>query len=416
MRAEIVAVGTELLLGQIANTNARWISERLAEIGIDVLHHQVVGDNHERVVEAIRLASSRSDVVIVSGGLGPTQDDLTRPALAEAAGAELVRVSEIETALRGRFLVRGRQMSDTNLAQADVPVGGRYIAPERGTAPGLVVSVGAATVYALPGVPVEMREMMEGTVLPELAALAGPSSLVSRTLRCYGLAESKISELLDDLYHGSSNPTVAYLAGGGEVQVRLTAKAAMHAEAEALLDPLEAEVRERLGDHVYGTGEASLEAVVVSLLAERSMKLAAAESLTGGGFGARITAVPGASEVFLGSAVTYGPEAKRSLLRVSVETLDGPGPVSRECALEMAAGARRLFHADVAAALTGAAGPEPHGGAEPGQVWVAVDAEGTSHAVGFRWPGDRDLVRRFAEQAALDLVRRHLLGLALPAR
>jgi nicotinamide-nucleotide amidase len=414
VRAEVVAVGTELLLGQIANTNAAWISERLAELGVDVLHHQAVGDNHGRVVEAIGLAASRSDVVIVSGGLGPTQDDLTRPALAEAAGARLVRVPEIEALLRERFEIRGREMSDTNLEQADVPEGGRFIAPETGTAPGLVVTVGGATVYALPGVPAEMREMMEGTVLPELRVLVGPATLASRTLRCYGLAESKIAELLDDLYRGSSNPTVAYLAGGGEVHVRLSAKAEDIAAAEAMLDPLEAEVRARLGDPVYGTGPDPLEAVVVRLLAEQGATLAAAESLSGGGFGARITAVPGASEVFLGSAVTYALEAKRQILGVSVSTLDGPGPASRGCALEMAAGARRLFGSDVAVALTGAAGPEPHGNAEPGQVWVALDAEGTSHAVGFRWPGDRDLIRRFAEQAALDLVRRKVLGLPLP--
>ncbi|HLA93665.1 MAG TPA: competence/damage-inducible protein A [Actinomycetota bacterium] len=414
MRAEIVAVGTELLLGQIANTNAQWISEQLATMGVDVLRHQAVGDNHERVVEAIVLAASRSDVVIISGGLGPTQDDLTRPALAHAAGARLVRVPQIEQALRERFRMLGRPMSDSNLAQADVPEGGRFIAPERGTAPGLVVRIEGATVYALPGVPIEMREMMQGTVLPEVGALAGPSSLVSRTLRCYGLAESLISELLDDLYRRSSNPTVAYLAGGGEVHVRLTAKAETAAEGQSLLDPLEAQVRERLGDHVYGTGEVPLEGVVLRLLADRGMRLAAAESLTGGGFGARMTAVAGASEVFLGSAVTYTVESKRSLLGVSAETLDGPGPVSRECALEMAAGARRLFGADVAAAITGAAGPETHGGAEPGQVWVALDAGDVLHALGFRWPGDRELVRRFAEQAALDLVRRHALGLPLP--
>ena len=214
MRAEIVAVGTELLIGQIANTNARWMSERLAELGIDVLHHQVVGDNADRIVGAIALAASRADVVIVTGGLGPTQDDVTRPALARAAGAGLVRRAEIEDALRERFRVRGREMPASNLAQAEVPEGGRYIAPERGTAPGLVVSVGGVTVYALPGVPSEMREMMDGTVLPELSALVGSVSLVSRTLRCYGLAESRISELLDDLFHASSNPTVAYLAGG----------------------------------------------------------------------------------------------------------------------------------------------------------------------------------------------------------
>ena len=413
MRAEIVAVGTELLIGQIANTNAQWMSERLAELGIDVLHHQAVGDNADRIVGAIALAASRADVVIVTGGLGPTQDDVTRPALARAAGASLVRHPEIEDALRERFRVRRREMPASNLAQADVPEGGRYITPERGTAPGLVVSVGGVTVYAVPGVPSEMREMLEGTILPELSALVGSVSIVSRTLRCYGLAESRVSELLDDLFHGSSNPTVAYLAGGGEVHVRLTAKGSA-AGAEALLDPLEERVRERLGDHVYGTGDDPLEVVVGHLLGERTLTIACAESLTGGGLGERITAVAGASSYFLGSAVTYSTDAKREILGVSSSTLDGPGPVSRACAAEMASGARRVFGADIAVALTGAAGPEPHAGAEPGQVWIALDAEGAAHQDGFRWPYDRELVRRFSELAALDLVRRHLLGLPLP--
>jgi nicotinamide-nucleotide amidase len=412
VRAEIVAVGTELLIGQIDNTNARWMSEHLAGLGIDVLHHQVVGDNEPRIVEAIGLAASRADVVIVTGGLGPTQDDVTRPALAQAAGARLVRSSDIEEALRDRFRVRGREMPASNLSQADVPEGGRSITPGRGTAPGLVVTIGGATVYAIPGVPSEMREMMEGTILPELSVLAGPASLVSRTLRVYGLAESRISELLDELFHASSNPTVAYLAGGGEVHVRLTAKGSP-AEANALLDPLEERVRERLGDHVYGSGDEALEVVTGRLLAEGGLTIACAESLTGGGLGERITAVPGASAYFLGSAVTYSIEAKRSLLGVSRATLDGPGPVSRECAAEMASGARRVFGADLAVALTGAAGPERHGRADPGQVWIGFEAEGAAHQQGFRWPNDRELVRRFSELAALDLVRRYVLGLRL---
>lgn len=414
MRAEVVGVGTEILLGQIANTNARWISERLAEIGVDVLHHQAVGDNVRRIVDALRLAAARADVVIVTGGLGPTQDDLTRGALAEAADWQLVRRPEIEAALREKFRIRGREMPDSNLAQADVPEGGRYIAPARGTAPGLVVAVGGTTVYALPGVPAEMREMMVGTVLPELSELAGPAALVSRTLRCYGLAESRIAELLDDLYRSSTNPTVAYLAGGGEVHVRLTAKATSADGARELLEPFERTVRERLGDHVYGTGEDSLEVVVGRILAERGLTIACAESLTGGGLGARISSVPGASAYFVGSAVAYSAGSKRSVLGVSATTLEGPGPASRACAAEMAAGARRVYGADVGIALTGAAGPEPHAGAEPGQVWVALDADGVAHQHGFRWPFERESVRRFAEQAGLDLVRRHVLGLPLP--
>ncbi|HEX5903193.1 MAG TPA: competence/damage-inducible protein A [Actinomycetota bacterium] len=414
MRAEIVAVGTELLLGQIANTNAAWLSERFAEIGVDVLRHQVVGDNEERIGEAIATAASRSDVVVVMGGLGPTQDDITRPVLARVAGAELVRHPEIERELRDRFRVRGREMPEANLAQADVPEGARYITPERGTAPGLIVEVGTTRVYALPGVPAEMREMAEGVVLPELAERGGPAALVSHTLRCYGLAESRIAELLEDQFRGSSNPTVAYLAGGGEVHVRLTAKAGSRPEAESLLEPFERTARERLGDHVYGVDDESLESVMGRLLLERGATLACAESLTGGGLGERITAVPGASAYFLGSAVTYSLEAKRSVLGVSDATLQGPGPVSPECAAEMAAGARRVFGADIAAALTGVAGPDAHGGAEAGQVWIALDAEARSHQHGFRWPFDRELVRRFSELAALDLVRRHLLGLSLP--
>jgi nicotinamide-nucleotide amidase len=414
VRTEIVAVGTELLLGQIDNTNARWISERLAEIGVDVLRHLVVGDNQDRMVRDLRAAAARSDVVIVTGGLGPTQDDVTRPALAAAAGVRLVRRPEIEVRLRERWAATGREMPEANLLQADVPEGGRSITPIRGTAPGLVVEVEGATVYALPGVPAEMREMMQGTVLPELAARVGPSALVSRTLRCVGMAESRIAELLDDLFHGSANPTVAYLAGRGEVRVRLTAKADTREAAERLIAPLSREVAARLGDVVYGTGDEELEAVVGRMLLDAGLTLAAAESLTGGSLAARITSVPGASAYFLGSAVTYDVDAKRTLLGVSARTLREDGPVSRACATEMATGARRLFGADVAVGLTGAAGPEPHGGAEPGRVWVALETTGERHQRGLRWPGDRELVRRFAEQAALDLVRRHLAGLPLP--
>lgn len=415
MRAEILGVGTELLLGQIANTNARWISERLAEIGVDVLHHEVVGDNFERIVESFRLGLSRADVIIATGGLGPTQDDITRPALAAAAGVALVRLPAIEERLRARWAATGREMPESNLVQADVPQGGREIAPVRGTAPGLVVQIGDGRVYALPGVPAEMIEMMEGTVLPELSALAGPSTVVSRSLRCVGMAESKIADLLDDLFHGSTNPTVAYLAGGGEVKVRLTAKASTPEEAAALIDPVAEEAARRLGDVVFSTTGASLEEAVGELLRGSGLTLCCAESLTGGGLGARITSVPGASSYFLGAAVAYSAAAKRAVLGVSRETLEGPGPVSRECAAEMASGARRLFGADLAVALTGAAGPEAHAGAPAGEVWVALEGEGVLHQRNIRWPGDRAFVRRLAEQSGLDLVRRHLSGLTLPA-
>ena len=414
MNAEIIGVGTELLLGQIANSNAQWMSERLAEIGVDVLHHQVVGDNVDRIVEAFRLALSRADVVIATGGLGPTQDDVTRDAFAAVVGARLVRRPEIEEMLRERFARAGREMPESNLLQADIPEGGRFIRPERGTAPGLVVEVDGRRIYALPGVPAEMREMMEGTVLPEVAALAGPAALLSRTLRCTGIAESKVAELLDDLFHGTTNPTVAYLAGGGEVKVRLTAKAATREETEALIAPIADEVARRLGDFVFSTRDGSIEQAVGRLLRAAGKTLACAESLTGGELGARITSVPGASDYFLGSAVCYTEASKREVLGVSQATLDGPGTVSSECAGEMASGARRLFGADLAVALTGAAGPDAHGGVEPGRVWIAIEGEDVSHRRPLRAPGDRDMVRRWAEQAALDLLRRHLEGKPLP--
>ena len=416
MRAEVVAVGSELLLGQIANTNARWMSERLAAIGADVLHHQAVGDNLERIVEAIRLAASRSDVVILTGGLGPTQDDITRDALGVVVGTPMVRHPELEELLREKFRSFGRrEMPESNLRQADVPEGVRYIAPSRGTAPGLVADLPSGVrVYAVPGVPEEMVEMMEGTILPELAA-RGTAVVRSKVLRCAGIGESALAERVDDLFTGSANPTIAFLASSGEVKVRITAKAATAEEADALIEPVAEEVRRRIGDEVFTSEDESLEEAVVRLLSASRKTLACAESLTGGGVGARITSVPGSSDVFAGSAVVYRNEAKASLLGVSRATLDGPGPVSEACALEMAAGTRKVYDTDLGLSLTGAAGPEPHGGAPPGEIWVALDGDDVTHARGFRVPGERDRVRRWAEQAALDLVRRYLEGRPLPA-
>lgn len=414
MRAEVVAVGTELLLGQITNTNARWIGERLAAIGVDVLHHQTVGDNVPRIAAAIRLALSRADAVIVTGGLGPTQDDVTRAGLAEVAGAALERRPELEEMIRARFARAGREMPVTNLLQADLPAGGRAIVPERGTAPGIVIEIDGRRLYALPGVPVEMEEMMEGTVLPELTAAAGPATILSRTVRCAGIAESRVAELLDDLFHASSNPTVAYLAGGGEVRVRLTAKAATVEDAGVLLAPLIGKVVARVGDFVTSTSDEELEEVVGRLLRAAGKTIACAESLTAGGLSARLARVPGASDYLLGSAVVYRAAAKRDLLGVSERTIEDVGVVSREGAAEMAAGARRLFGADVAVSLTGAAGPEEHDGAPPGTLWLGLDTGEVVHQRRVRAPGHRAMVVRWAEQAALDLVRRHLESRPLP--
>lgn len=416
MNAEIVGVGTELLLGQIANTNARWMSEHLAAIGVDVLHHQVVGDNLDRIVEALGNAAGRADVVLVTGGLGPTEDDITRDALAELLGVELEFHPEIESMLRARFASIGSDaMPENNLRQAGVPKGARYVMPLRGTAPGIVAELGDGTrVYAMAGVPLEMVEVMEGTVLPELAAAAGPSTLVSTVLRCTGIGESRVAEVLADLFEASSNPSVAYLATGGEVKVRVSAKAATRPRADALIAPLADEVLRRLGDVVFSKTDESLAEAVGRLLRSSRRTLCFAESLTGGGLGARITSVPGSSEYFAGSAVVYTAEAKERILGVSHETIASSGVVSEACAREMAARARKAFGSDVALAVTGSAGPDRHGNAEPGTVWLALDAGDLTHARLLRAPGERDRVRRWTEQAGLDLVRRYLEGAALP--
>lgn len=416
MRVETVAVGTELLLGQITDTNAQWMGERLAAIGADVLHHDVVGDNLDRIVETLRLAASRADVVLVCGGLGPTEDDITRDAIAVVADRPLVFHDELEAMLREKFTrwSSAGAMPESNLRQAYVPEGARWIVPDRGTAPGLIVDLADdVPVYAMPGVPDEMREMMEGTVLPELRARAG-GAIVSRVLRVAGMGESAVAERLADLFAASANPSVAYLASMGEVKVRLTAKAATADEASSLLAPLAEEVAIRLGDVVFTTEDGSLEQVVVRLLGERGVSLACAESLTGGGVGERLTSVAGASASFRGSAVVYTREMKQRVLGVPDEALVD-GTVTEACALAMARGARELFGADLALALTGAAGPEPHDGAPPGTIWVAIVGDDVEHARGFLSRGERDRVRRWAEQGGLDLVRRHLQGVALPA-
>lgn len=410
MRAEIVGVGTEILLGQIANTNAQWMSQRLAEIGIDVLHHQVVGDNVPRIAEAVSLAASRTDAVLLTGGLGPTGDDVTREAVAAAAGVRLIRDPEIEAYLRDKFDRMQREMPESNLVQADVPEGARYILPERGTAPGLVLELAGGTrLYAVPGVPAEMREMMEGTILPELRSQVGPAGIVSRVLKVVGVPEARVGELLDDVFRSSSNPTVAYLASAGEVRVRVTAKAGSPEEAAALIEPVEREIRSRLADRVFGTDAEELEGVVGRLLRERGLTVAVAESVTGGGLTSRIVNVPDSSTYFVGGIVAYSPEAKSNLLGVSKETLEGPGMVSEACALEMARGVRSVFGAALGVSTTGVAGPEPLEGHPPGEVWVALSRNGGDESRRFVAPGDRDQVRRWAEQTALDLVRRALL-------
>jgi nicotinamide-nucleotide amidase len=407
VRCEIIGVGTELLLGQIVNTNAAWIGQRLADVGWDCLRHTVVGDNTQRIADTITEALGRADAVILTGGLGPTQDDVTREALAAVAGVPLVRQPELETWLRERFARMGvRRMAEMNLRQADVPSGARTIDNPRGTAPGLIVEVGGKPVYAVPG-------MLERVVLPDLAARAGEGrAIVSRTLRTAGVGESRLAERLTPLWDdaGAGKVTMAYLASPGEVRVRLTAVGATREEALAEIAPVEARVREELGEIVYGTDDETLEAVVGRLLRERGLTLATAESLTGGLVGGRITGHPGASDYYLGGVVAYATDAKASQLGVDRALLEADGPVSEPVAAAMASGARKAFGADLGLAATGVAGPTEQSGRPVGTLCLGVaDAAGTATRT-LTAPGDRTQVRLWTSSVALDLLRRRLEG------
>jgi nicotinamide-nucleotide amidase len=413
VRCEIVAVGTELLLGQIVNGNAAWIGQRLADVGWDCLRHTAVGDNQGRIADAIREALGRADAVVVTGGIGPTQDDVTREAIAAVAGVPLERRADLEEALRRRFASFGvARMAEMNLRQADVPRGGRSIDNPRGTAPGLLVEVGGKPVYAVPGVPREMEGMLERAVLPDLAQRAGEGrAIVSRTLRTAGIGESRVAEMLTPLWDAAGGAvTMAYLASPGEVRVRLTAVAPTREQALHQIAPVEEAVRAQLGVAVYGLDEERLEQTVVRLLGEAGLTLATAESLTGGLIGGRVTAVPGSSAVYLGGVVSYATGVKASLLGVDGALLDQHGPVSEPVASAMAAGVRRLLGAGVGLAATGVAGPQEHGGRPVGALCLAVAGEAGGTARTLRAPGDRAQVRAWTTTLALDLLRRHLEG------
>jgi nicotinamide-nucleotide amidase len=415
VRCEIIGVGTELLLGQIVNTNAAFIGQRLADVGWDVLRQTAVGDNEQRIVDAIREALGRADAAILTGGLGPTQDDVTREAVAAAAGVRLVRHADIEQWLRERFArIGAARMAQMNLKQADVPEGARVIDNPVGTAPGLIVEIDGKPVYAVPGVPREMERMIETAVLPDLAIRAGGGrAIVSRTLRTAGIGESLLAERLTPLWDSfaSGGVTMAYLASAGEVRVRLTAVGATREEALEEIAPLEAAIRAELGDAIYGLDDETLEALIGRLLVDSQRTIACAESLTGGLVGGRITSLPGSSEYYLGGVISYATEAKAAVLGVEQGLLAEHGPVSEQVAGAMAEGVRRVLGASVGLATTGVAGPSEQGGVSVGTLCLGVaDADGTATRK-LRAPGDRGQIRAWATTSALDLLRRRLGGL-----
>lgn len=409
MIVEVITVGTELLLGQIINGNAATIGEVLAVQGYDAHYQVTVGDNPERMEAAIGTALERADAVIITGGIGPTPDDLTREAICAVTGRPMRFSQEWADTLRDRFAERGWPMPSSNLRQAEYPEGAELIQNPKGTAPGLAVPHRGKWLFAIPGVPMEMLEMLTNGVIPRLRQAAGVSeTLVSRVVRTWGRSESRTAELLEDLYRASENPSLAYLASSGEIKVRITAKAPDVATAEQMIAPVSEEVCRRLGWAVFGFDDQTIEWCLLELLEGRGWTIGTAESMTAGMVAARIASMPGASRVFRGSVVSYATDLKEQLLGVDSDAL-ASGVVSAGTAVEMAEGARRTLGVDVGVGITGSAGPEPT--EEPvGVVFVGVATPEAAATRRLRMPGDRERVRTYATTAALHLARLGISG------
>ena len=408
MRCEVVAIGTELLLGQIVDTNSSWIGEQLAMAGIDSHYQTKVGDNLPRMIESIRLALSRSDAVICCGGLGPTQDDITREAIASVMGVGMVRHADIVLRIRQIFESRGRVMSDNNLLQADVPIGARTIPDQPGTAPGLICPIGDKVLYAVPGVPYEMHAMMNGTILPDLKRRAGLSAVIaSRTLRTWGHSESRLAELLApriDALQAAGNPTLAFLASGIEgIKVRITAKAADSAAVAALLGDEEARVREVLGHYVFGSDAQTMESVVLDLLRQRGLSLAIAEVTSGGIASARLSALDGDGVVFRGGVVASAGSVREQLLGVPAASVG-----TRAAAAALASAVRSRFGTDIGLATTGEHDLGKIAGTTAGTTYLGIAIGDEVRVEEVQLPGDRERVRQFSVISLLNALRLRL--------
>ena len=424
--AEIIAVGTELLLGNVVNTDARDVSIALSELGINVYYHTVVGDNPHRLRQAVEIAKGRADIIITTGGLGPTFDDLTKQTLAEAFGKKLILNEGVADQIRSFFAgfsgvnAHGannredppvRIMTENNLRQAELPEGCVIFNNGVGTAPGCAFESDGKHILMLPGPPGECRVMLNACVTPYLKKLSD-SQIYSHNIHIFGLGESAVEDKLRDLMESLHNPTLAPYAKDGEVMLRLTAKAGSKEDAERLMEPILGQVRAVLGDIIYGVDTDTLENTVIGLLNERGASLAAAESCTGGLLSKRLTDIPGASKVFLGGVVTYSEESKTSLLGIPAVLINEKGAVSREVAFAMADSVRERFGSDIGVGITGIAGPgSDSSGLPPGTVYVAVSTRDVSRCRSGGLYTDRERTRTAGATRALDMVRRLLTGL-----
>ena len=413
--AEIIAVGTELLLGNIANTNAQELSEALAGLGINVFWHTVVGDNPRRLKEALDIARKRADVIITTGGLGPTYDDLTKQTICEAFGQKLVLHQDILEDIRVFFEKNVHmKMPENNVQQAELPEGCTVFDNPVGTAPGCAFEAGGVHVLMLPGPPFEMRTMLQRHVVPYLRSISD-EVILSHDIMTFGLGESPMEELLREKMSHMENPSLATYAKPSEVRLRATAKAESAEAAEAMLAPVVAEMTAFLGDVVYGVDVSGLEEVCFRLLKEQGLTLATAESCTGGRVAERMTAMPGVSAVYRGGVVSYWSSVKADVLGVPPEILDAHGAVSEPCARAMAEGARRITGADIAVSVTGAAGPDPdERGVPVGIVYIGLATpKGTFCRALDLGKRRRDRIQDLATNHAFDVIRRYLTDLPI---
>jgi nicotinamide-nucleotide amidase len=408
---ELLSIGSELVLGQTLDTNAHWLSGQLAALGLPVTWRTTVADDLPELTEAIRAASRRADVVIASGGLGPTRDDMTRDALAAAAGVALRRDDAAFEHIAALFRRWGRPMPRQNEVQAMIPLGGEAIPNPNGTAPGIAIKIGRAMVYAMPGVPREMTAMFHEWLSPRLAALAGGAAVIERRLHCFGAGESLVGERIHDLMDPARRPRVGTTVSGGLVTIRIVSRADNRDEARAQLVPTEVEVRERLGSLVFGSDDETLESVVVGLLKTQRKTLAVAESVTGGLIADKLTDVPGVSGNLLEGVVAYSNAAKTDLLGVPAALFETVGAVSEPVAKAMAEGVRRRAQADLALSTTGIAGPTGGSAEKPiGLVYVALAMPTETHVQRTVFGSDRRTIKLRAALSALNLLRLHLVG------
>ncbi|MDC3414070.1 competence/damage-inducible protein A [Aquibacillus sp. 3ASR75-11] len=406
VRAEIVAVGTELLLGQISNTNAQWISEQLAKYGIHTLYHSVVGDNLERVSNTFEHAGKRSELVFVTGGLGPTDDDLTREAFQIITGFHLIEEPASMHKIEGYFKRANRQMTLNNRKQARIFEGAYVLSNEVGMAPGMIIDYDDTTWVFMPGVPREMKHMLSTVALPHLKNKLHLNAVIqSRMLRFIGIGESQLEHDLKKLIVNQDNPTIAPLASEGEVAIRITAKAATKEIADDMLNQTEQEILAISGSYFYGYDEETIEQKVVSLLKESTRKIAAAESLTGGKFMDKMVAVSGASSVCQGGIVCYATSVKQKVLGVSDQTIKTHGTVSKQCATEMAENVMKKLDASIGVSFTGVAGPDESEGKKVGTVYIAISQKGSPTVVKeYTFSGDRETIRNRTVKKGYELL------------